>query len=250
MIRNHPIGGPVFSGPQVQPWVCRNRSERPKCQASTTYEYEYKSSVDGQLHPYDPDHPPADVARTTTQTGKAVPFIIRIETGYHDRDQYKIAELYQPGEPWQPWNPQPQFNHKLLITHGASCGIRARLERQERHFPKNNVIWFGQTPLIGDPRYTTEGLLAMDRWLSAIERDHRDLPCPRRWRKTGRTPSVTAARRSQASKGSRFRASARCAGSTRCRRDSARRPLWPARASPPTRTAASSSRFAAAITTQ
>ncbi|MFL5893332.1 MAG: DUF6351 family protein [Solirubrobacterales bacterium] len=123
VIRNHSIGGPVFSGPQVQPWACTNESKRPKCQAPTTYEYEYKSSVDGQLHPYDPDNPPSDVAKTTTQTGKTVPFIVRVETGYQDRDQYKIAALYQPGKPWQPWNPQPQFNHKLLITHGASCGI-------------------------------------------------------------------------------------------------------------------------------
>jgi len=123
VIRNHSIGGPVFSGPQVQPWVCQNDSKRPKCQAPTTYEYEYKSSADGQLHPYDPNNPPSDVATTTTQTGETVPFIIRIETGYEDRDQYKIAALYQPGKPWQPWNPQPQFNHKLLITHGASCGI-------------------------------------------------------------------------------------------------------------------------------
>ena len=123
MIRNHSIGGPVFSGPQVQPWVCTNGSEQPKCQAQTAYEYEYRSSVDGQLHPYDPDDPPSDVADTTTQTGKTVPFIVRIETGYQDRDQYKIAALYQPGKPWQPWNPQPQFNHKLLVTHGASCGI-------------------------------------------------------------------------------------------------------------------------------
>jgi hypothetical protein len=38
------------------------------------------------------------------------------------------------------------------------------------------VIWFGQTPLIGDPRYTTEGFEAMDRWLSEVEDDHRDLP--------------------------------------------------------------------------
>jgi hypothetical protein len=122
-IRNHPNGGPVFSGPQVQPWVCRNGSEHPKCAAPTTYEYQYKSSIDGGLHPYDPDNPPSDVAKTTTQTGETVPFIVRIETGYQDRDQYKIAVLDQPGKHWQPWNPQPQFNHKLLITHGASCGI-------------------------------------------------------------------------------------------------------------------------------
>jgi Tannase-like family of unknown function (DUF6351) len=122
-IRNHPNGGPVFSGPQVQPWVCQNGSKDPKCNAPATYEYEYKSSVDGGMHPYDPSNPPSDVAKTTTQTGKTVPFIVRTETGYQDRDQYKIAALYQPGKPWTAWNPQPQFNHKLLITHGASCGI-------------------------------------------------------------------------------------------------------------------------------
>ena len=72
---------------------------------------------------YDPANPPADVATTTTQTGETVPFIVRIETGYQDRDQYQIATLFQPGQPWEPWAPQPQFNHKLLITHGASCGI-------------------------------------------------------------------------------------------------------------------------------
>src|SRR5829696_7035554 len=122
-IRNHAMGGPVFSGPQIQPWVCRNGSTRPQCQAPATYEYQYKSSLDGGLHPYDPDNPPSDVAKTTTQTGKTVPFIVRIETGYQDRDQYKIAVLDLPGKSWKPWNPQPQFNHKLLITHGASCGI-------------------------------------------------------------------------------------------------------------------------------
>jgi hypothetical protein len=56
-----------------------------------------------------------------------------------------------------------------------SWTIRARLEQQEGHFPKNDVIWFGETPLIGDPNYTVEGLQAMDRWLSAVERDHRQL---------------------------------------------------------------------------
>ena len=38
------------------------------------------------------------------------------------------------------------------------------------------MIWFGQAPLIGDPNYTTEGLLAMDRWLAAVESDHSGKP--------------------------------------------------------------------------
>ncbi len=51
-----------------------------------------------------------------------MPFIVRVETGYLDRDQYQIAVLFQPGKPWAAVAPQPQFNHKLLIHHGASCG--------------------------------------------------------------------------------------------------------------------------------
>jgi Tannase-like family of unknown function (DUF6351) len=123
-IVNHPIGGPVLSGPQIQPWVCRNPGATDsQCDAPTTYAYEYKSSLTGALETYDPSNPPSDIENTTTDNGQTVPFIIRIETGYQDRDQYQIAVLFQPGKPWEAWAPQSQFNHKLLITHGASCGI-------------------------------------------------------------------------------------------------------------------------------
>lgn len=121
---DHAIGGPVLAGPQVEPWVCRNAGATDaQCDSPTTYSYEYKSSVTGALLPYEGGNPPPDVATTTTDNGQTVPFIIRIETGYQDRDQYQIAVLFQPGKAWEPWAPQPQFNHKLLITHGASCGI-------------------------------------------------------------------------------------------------------------------------------
>jgi hypothetical protein len=52
-----------------------------------------------------------------------------------------------------------------------SWAIRARLEREHGTYA-NDVIWFGETPLIGDPSWTTEGLVAMDRWLSTVEADH------------------------------------------------------------------------------
>jgi len=148
-IDNHPNGGPVLSGPQIQPWVCTNGSPDPQCEAPVTYRYQYKSSLDGQMHDYDPDNPPADVAQTTTQTGVTVPFVIRIETGYQDRDQYQIATLFQRSRPWEPWAPQPQFNHKLLITHGASCGI----ERQSGTAPSVT----GDT-VLGDSPTTALGL--------------------------------------------------------------------------------------------
>jgi hypothetical protein len=121
-ITNHPNGGPVFSGPHVQPWVCQATAEDELCNQDPTYEFRYKNTS-GEMGPYDPANPPSDVATTTTDQGETVPYIVRIETGYQDRDQYKIAVLYNPDEPWAPWNPQRGWNHKLLITHGASCGI-------------------------------------------------------------------------------------------------------------------------------
>ena len=44
----------------------------------------------------------------------------------------------------------------------------------------NRVMWFGNTPLIGDPRWATEALLAMDRWLTAVEKDRSAKPLARK----------------------------------------------------------------------
>jgi hypothetical protein len=124
-IVNHPNGGPVFSGPQVNPWRCPQSARDAKCNQPPTYEYLYKSTnpASSGLQPYDPENPPPDVATTTTDQGREVPFIVRVETGYQNRDQYKIAALFEPGKRWKPWAPQPGWNHKVLITHGASCGV-------------------------------------------------------------------------------------------------------------------------------
>jgi hypothetical protein len=134
-ITSHPIGGPVFSGPQIQPWQCQSGAADKQCDQAPSYAYYYvpagqsggnsgtAGSGSGGFDPYDPNHPPPDsaIATTTTTDGVTVPFIIRQETGYIDRDQYAIATLWQPGKPWQPWAPQPQYNGRLVITHGASC---------------------------------------------------------------------------------------------------------------------------------
>jgi Tannase-like family of unknown function (DUF6351) len=52
-----------------------------------------------------------------------VPFIVRQELGYQDRDQYKILTLFTPGKKWSRWSPQPQWNHKLVVTGGGGCGV-------------------------------------------------------------------------------------------------------------------------------
>lgn len=133
---NHPIGGPVFSGPQIKPWACQAGARDKQCNAPVVYTYSYlpagASSVQlgvtgvasaNAFQSYDPKNPPPapSIAVTTTDTGVTIPFIVRKETGYLDRDQYAVAALWQPGKAWTAVRPQPQFNRKLVLTHGASC---------------------------------------------------------------------------------------------------------------------------------
>ena len=122
-LTNHPIGGPIFSGPQVQPWTCSSGALDAQCNRQPVYTFSYMSTEGGGLQAYNPQNPPNDVAMTTTDEGKTVPFIVRTETGAIVRDQYRIAVLFDPAKPWTPTEPQPQWNRKLVITHGASCDI-------------------------------------------------------------------------------------------------------------------------------
>ena len=124
IITNHPNGGPVFTGPQLQPYHCQATATDGQCNEKPTYSFLYKSTdpTKTDLQPYDPSNPPSDVATTTTDQGVQVPFIVRKESGYQDRDRYTILTLWQQGRRWKAWAPQKQWNHKLLITHGGNCG--------------------------------------------------------------------------------------------------------------------------------
>jgi hypothetical protein len=139
IVTNHPIGGPDFAGPQIQPWTCQAGAKDAKCDQPRSFKYFYlpkgastqsggipgttSNSSGGPFQPYDPQNPPSSdsIATTTTTEGVTVPFIVRLETGYLDRDQYAIAALFDPGRPWRATAPQPQYNHRLVITHGFSC---------------------------------------------------------------------------------------------------------------------------------
>ncbi len=129
-ITNHPLGGPVFAGPQLQPWLCTTDDNDlgpaldEQCNAPTKIEYVYQpqGKKPGSYEDYDPSNPPEDVASTTTDEGHVVPYIVRIETGTIDRSIYHLAVLADPSQSWEPWAPQKGWNGKLFVPFAGGCG--------------------------------------------------------------------------------------------------------------------------------
>jgi hypothetical protein len=133
-VTNHPIGGPVFSGPQIQPWICATPTGKAptatdpgastsglstdpfdaQCNAATETKLYYRTTTagctlslpdpspptappaNGCFKPFDPAAPPADIAMTTTDAGVTVPYIVRVERGTLNRGIYDIAVLFDP----------------------------------------------------------------------------------------------------------------------------------------------------------
>jgi hypothetical protein len=164
-VTNHVIGGPIFAGPQIQPWTCQQGAKDAQCDQAPTFQYLYlpkgastdgaalpgtssNSGGSGPFQPYDPKNPPPSgtIADTTTTEGVTVPFIVRLETGYIDRDQYAIATLFDPGKPWTATSPQRQSNRRLVITHGFSCDTEYKT---------------GQAPSVLEPKVLGGGFIVM-----------------------------------------------------------------------------------------
>jgi hypothetical protein len=132
-ILNHPITGPVISGPHEQPFICETEKftlmsggtlGKPldaNCSVPTRVDYVYKSTNPAApagrgrgaamvFKPLaDPKNLPADVAMTTTSLGKQVPFVVRVETGTINRGVYEIAML------------ERGWNERLIYTFGGGC---------------------------------------------------------------------------------------------------------------------------------
>ena len=128
-VTNHPISGPVFSGPHLHPWLCTTQANGlgapldANCNAPTIYRFFYKNTA-GAFVPYDTANPPSDVATTTTDHGRSVPYIVRQETGTLNRTIYRIVVLFDPARTWQPWAPQAAWNGKVLYLFGAGAGLQ------------------------------------------------------------------------------------------------------------------------------
>ncbi len=67
------------------------------------------------------------------------------------------------------------------LAHDYSHAVwsHLRLQHSQGH-TDNRVEWFGPTPLLGDARWPTEAFVAMDAWLSRVEKDGRSVPLARK----------------------------------------------------------------------
>lgn len=171
-VTNHPSGGPVFSGPQIQPWVCATPTPQPgtdtvphtnpsglttlptdaQCNTATEYQYWYKRTgapatclgavgPNACFTPYDINNPPSDIAMTTTDKGETVPFIIRVERGTINRGIHDIAVLWDPSKPA---SEQTAWNGKLQFAFGVSSGS------PRRQFQPNSRWYSTATSLTND----------------------------------------------------------------------------------------------------
>ena len=130
-VTDHPIQGPVFSGPRQTPFACTTQaaglgpSRPPDCAAPTVISLEYLST-DGTVKPLaDPSARPADLA-TITLHGRSQPGIVVDEKGVIDRSIYEIA-IPEPtatvsatgvvgGVSLSGWN------QRLVYRFGGGCG--------------------------------------------------------------------------------------------------------------------------------
>src|SRR6266404_1015147 len=106
-LTNHPLTGPIFSGPHQVPFICETQA--------------FVLPVTGGN--LGPSVHPADLARTTTSLGVTVNYIVRIETGTINRAIYQISILHDPlaGPVPDPWTSTAGWNGRLLYSYGGGA---------------------------------------------------------------------------------------------------------------------------------
>ncbi|WP_116367079.1 DUF6351 family protein [Parahaliea mediterranea] len=102
-LTNHPATGPIFSGPQQDPFFCAVEDDLAnlelgpvldeQCSVDTVVSYKYRTNG-GEWADYSPGQArPEDMATTTTLDGSEVDFIVRWERGSLNRFLYSLAML-------------------------------------------------------------------------------------------------------------------------------------------------------------
>ena len=136
-VTNYPITGPIFSGPQISPFICQTdlfvqpdatrlgAALDANCTVTARVHYLYRTTATPAAWKAMTNLAalPSDVARTTTTAGTNVPFIVRVETRTVNRGIYQSVLLHDPTtEPAPtPLNPPKAWNKRLVAIHGFGC---------------------------------------------------------------------------------------------------------------------------------
>jgi hypothetical protein len=150
-LKNHPTTGPIFSGPQQQPFVCKTHRNNTgsnlgppiadnqdgigmpttggwskDCSAHVKVDYVYRTTA-GAWAPLPAGERPANMAQTTTLDGETVDFVVRRERGTINRFIYSIAILAPPGDPEAPpdlslWNGRLVYGFDGGVAIGYNQG--------------------------------------------------------------------------------------------------------------------------------
>ncbi len=128
-LKNHPLTGPVFSGPQKSPYECRSVESGlgaptdADCSVATTYDWFYFDASGARKPLANPAGPrPDDLATTVTLDGRTVPFIVRVESGTINRSIYRIAVLDDPSVAGV-WN-KANWNGRIVFRFGESTAAQ------------------------------------------------------------------------------------------------------------------------------
>ncbi|AQZ70013.1 hypothetical protein BKM31_00595 [[Actinomadura] parvosata subsp. kistnae] len=184
-LRNHPIEGPVFSGPHQYPFLCKTERSglgppvvdnqdgqgmrvvggwSRDCFAPTVTDRLYRST-DGAYKPMPAQGRPADLATTTTLDGRTVDFVVRRERGVINRFLYSIA-LLEDG-----WNgraiyrfdggvgighDQGTLGSSALDPYGLGKGYAILHSSGTRTSVHYNLILGGETALMVKERFVEQ----------------------------------------------------------------------------------------------
>jgi hypothetical protein len=129
---NHPITGPVLSGPHQTPFICRTQENGlgepldDNCSIATQYSWYYRSALTQGFQlledPYAPY--PSDVIMTETKDGRAVPFVVRMEVSTINRGIARMTVLDDPAArgPEAPFEAS-LWDRSVYYVFGESCGV-------------------------------------------------------------------------------------------------------------------------------
>lgn len=131
VVNNHPITGPIISGPHQSPFACRTVESGlgepldANCSIETVYQWFYRRSSDLQYAELDPNAAdyPQDMQTTVTNSGESVPFIVRVESTTINRGIARLAVLDDPIARGGPTPFNPSWNRRVYYIYGESCDV-------------------------------------------------------------------------------------------------------------------------------